>query len=125
MLVTKSFLMVLASLMVLSRIISLSCFKFKNITYPKKIDPFDLLVFPFWSISHVHKRFAFYFQVLWASEYYSHPIRPEATGDVEARNAPSQDGKQLETGLGMNRFGSFPEFSMLVLNDVTLGASSN
>lgn len=46
--VSKSFLMVLASLMVLSRIISLSCFKFNNIT-PKKVDPLALLVFP-WSI---------------------------------------------------------------------------
>ena len=32
--------------------------------------PFDLLVFPFWSsLSHGPKRLAFYFWVLWASEF--------------------------------------------------------
>ena len=37
---------------------------------PKANRPFDLLVFPFWSIfSKGPKRLTFYFQVLWASEF--------------------------------------------------------
>ena len=37
--------------------------------------PFDLLVFPFWStFSRGLKRLTFYFQVLWASEFWSVPV---------------------------------------------------